>query len=152
MSSMSEQDTTEIIRAFLETQSTLALATVNTEGQPQVAPLFFVADDRLNMYWLSSPQSQHSVNVVAHKRVYATVYPSVWQWSDIVGLQIEGTAEAINDDRMREQIMNLYLRKFQLPTEFDSLIASATLYRLTPTWMRWMDNSVSFNFKAEVNL
>jgi uncharacterized protein YhbP (UPF0306 family) len=149
---MSEQDTTEIIRAFLETQSTLALATVNAEGQPRVAPLFYVSDERLNLYWLSSSQTQHSVNLTAHNQVSATIYPSVWQWNDIVGLQIEGAVEVINDDRMREQIMNLYFRKFQLPAEFDTLIANATLHRLTPTWMRWMDNSVSFNFKAEINL
>lgn len=149
---MTEQDHREVIRAFLETQSTLALATVNDEGLPQLAPLFFVADDQLNLYWLSAAQSRHSVNLTAHQKVSATVYPSVWQWNDIVGVQIEGEAEAISDDRMREQILNLFLRKFQLPAEFDSLIASAALYKLRPRWIRWMDNSVEFNYKAEINL
>jgi uncharacterized protein YhbP (UPF0306 family) len=149
---MTEQDSREIIRAFLETQSTMALATVNTERLPQIAPLFFVADDQLNLYWLSAMQSRHSINLTAQQQVSATVYPSVWQWNDIVGVQIEGEAEAITDDRMREQIMNLYLRKFQLPPEFDTLIASSTLYRLRPRWIRWMDNSVEFNYKTEINL
>ena len=149
---MTEPDFNQLIRAFLQTQSTFALATVNADGSPQIAPLFYVADERLNLYWLSSPSSRHSLNLVRQPRVAATVYPSVWQAADIVGLQIEGEARTIGDERIREQNLNLYLRKFQVPPEFDSLINASTLYMLTPQWIRWMDNSVEFNYKAEINL
>ena len=149
---MSEPNNLQIICAFLDTQSTMALATISPDGQPQVAPIFYVSDERLHLYWLSSPNSCHSVNLVLHAKVAATVYPSVWQWNDIVGLQIEGEALPIGDDRIREQILTLYLRKFQLPAEFDSIINASTLYSLKPSWVRWMDNSVQFNFKAEINL
>jgi uncharacterized protein YhbP (UPF0306 family) len=149
---MSEPDTTQIIRAFLETQSTLALATVNSDSDPQIAPVFYVSDDQLNLYWLSAPTSRHSANLIARSKVSGAIYPSVWQAADIVGVQIEGDARAIGDDRIREQILNLYLRKFQIPPEFDSIINSSTLYMLTPRWIRWIDNSVQFNYKSEINL
>ncbi|MEO8607799.1 MAG: pyridoxamine 5'-phosphate oxidase family protein [Chloroflexota bacterium] len=149
---MTEPDTTQIIRAFLETQSTLALATVKANGDPQIAPVFYVSDDQLNLYWLSTPTSRHSANLSAHSKVSGTIYPSVWQTADIVGVQIEGEAQPIGDDRVREQILNLYLRKFQIPAEFDSIINASTLYILTPRWIRWLDNSVQFNYKAEINL
>lgn len=147
---MTEQITPEFIAAFLQTQSTIALATLNAEGQPEIAPLFFVADDSLNLYWLSASHVRHSLNLTRHAQVAATIYPTVWEWNDIVGLQIEGTAEAITDERVREQIMQIYLRKFQLPASFDAAIASSTLYVLRPQWMRWLDNSVSFGYKSEV--
>lgn len=149
---MSEPDNLQIIRAFLDTQSTMALATTSPDGQPQVAPIFYVADERLHLFWLSSPNSRHSTNLVLRSKVAATVYPSVWQWNDIVGLQIEGEARPIGDERIREQILTLYLRKFQLPAEFDSIISASILYSLKPSWLRWMDNSVQFNYKAEINL
>jgi len=149
---MSEPDTTQFVQAFLETQSTLALATIDTDGNPQIAPLFYVTDDRLNLYWLSSPKSRHSTNLIRQPNVAATVYPAIWQWNDIVGLQIEGEAHPIGDERIREQILTLYLRKFPLPTDFDSLINTSTLYMLTPKWIRWLDNSVQFNYKAEITL
>jgi uncharacterized protein len=149
---MSEPDNLQLIQAFLDTQSTMALATINPDGQPQVAPIFYVADERLNLYWLSSPSSRHSINLVLNPKVAATVYPSVWQWNDIVGLQIEGEARPIGDERIREQILTIYLRKFQLPGEFDSIISASILYSLKPFWLRWMDNSVQFNYKAEINL
>lgn len=149
---MSEPDDLQIIRAFLDTQSTLALATISPDRQPQVAPIFYVADERLNLYWLSSANSRHSANLVLNPKVAATVYPSVWQWNDIVGLQIEGEARPIGDERIREQILTIYLRKFQLPAEFDSIISASILYGLKPSWLRWMDNSVQFNYKVEINL
>lgn len=142
----------QIVRVFLETQSTMALATVNAEGQPETAPIFYVSDDRLNLYWLSATHVRHSVNLAANSRVSAAVYPAVWQWNDISGVQIEGTASLIRDERVREQILLLYLRKFQLPPEFDAAIAASSMYVLRPSWIRWVDNSVKFGYKVELNL
>ena len=88
------------IHSFLAAQSTLALATVNADGTPTTAPLFYVSDEELNLYWLSSPRSRHSVNLSERPNVAATIYPTVWEWQEIRGLQIEGQASAIeNEDR-----------------------------------------------------
>jgi hypothetical protein len=149
---MIDVDLRQVVRAFLEANSTLALATVNASGQPECAPVYFVSDDTLNLYWLSSVTSRHSVNLAARPAVAATVYPAVWGWEDICGLQIEGAAQPVRDDRVREQILILYLRKFQLPEALDAAITSSTLYVLRPAWIRWLDNSVSFGYKAELKL
>jgi uncharacterized protein YhbP (UPF0306 family) len=149
---MSESNLRETIRAFIEAHSTLALATVNADGQPEIAPLFYVSDDRLNLYWLSATHVRHSTNLKTHPRVAATIYPAVWEWKDIIGAQIEGEAGAITDERIREQIMRRYLRKFKLPPEFDAAITASTLYGLRPRWIRWVDNSVRFGYKVELDL
>jgi len=141
-----------IIFSFLNAQSTLSLATVDEFGKPQVAPVFYISDDALNLYWLSSADSRHSVNLTSRQVVAATIYPNIWQWKDIRGLQIEGTAEAVQDDRVREQVLTLYLRKFTLPPDLDSQIAASTLYILTPAWIRWSDNGVRFGFRIEATL
>jgi uncharacterized protein YhbP (UPF0306 family) len=146
------ENTFQIVRAFLDTQSTLALATVNAEGQPEAAPIFYVSDDRLNLYWLSATHVRHSVNLAANNRVSAAVYPAVWQWNDISGVQMEGIASMVQDERVREQILLLYLRKFQLPPTFDAAITASSLYVLRPTWIRWVDNSVKFGYKVEMEL
>ena len=149
---MSEAETRQVIQAFLETQSTLSLATVNAEGHPESAPVFYVSDDQFNLYWLSGTSVAHSVNLNAHSRVSGNIYPAVWQWADIVGLQIKGEAQAVSDERVREQILLIYLRKFQLPPSFDAMIASSTLYMLRPSWMRWVNNIVKFGHKVELDL
>lgn len=145
-------DTRETIRAFLESQSTLALATVNAAGQAEVTPLFYVSDEAFNLCWLSSPDSRHSLNLAARPRVAAAIYPAVWDWQDIRGLQIEGEAAAVSDEVKRRQILARYLEKFPLPAAFTQQINASVLYVLKPVWMRWLDNGVRFGYKTEINL
>lgn len=142
----------ETVRAFLETQSTLALATVDEAGNPQAAPLFYISDDDLNLYWLSSPNSRHSLNLAANKQVAATIYPAVWEWTAIRGLQIEGEAGIVRDSAHRETITTRYRHKFNLPPDLNAIIEQSILYSLRPTWIRWLDNGVSFGYKAEITL
>ncbi len=149
---MSEPDIRQIIREFLETQSTVALGTVDAEGQPESAPVFYVSDDQFNLYWLSATHVNHSMNISERKQVAGSIYPTTWQWQEIVGLQMKGEARVISDDRIREQILQLYLRKFRLPPTFDSAIAASTLYVFRPSWVRWVNNSVEFGYKAELDL
>jgi uncharacterized protein YhbP (UPF0306 family) len=137
---------------FIASQSTLALATVNAQGLPQVAPLFYVSDDDLNLYWLSSETSHHSINLKVQPQVAATIYPSVWDWQEIHGLQIEGLAMVVDDAQKRESILTLYRAKFALPPEFDAQIKASTPYILQPTWVRWLDNRVNFGYKSEITL
>jgi uncharacterized protein YhbP (UPF0306 family) len=141
----------DAIRAFLEAQSTLTLATVDADGSPQAASLFYASDDDFNLCWLSSPASRHSVNLAAHPRVAAAIYPTVWGWTEIRGLQIEGEARAVQDSLYRETILARYRQKFALPPEFSVLIEQSTLYMLRPAWIRWLDNRVSFGYKVEIS-
>jgi hypothetical protein len=138
------------IRTFLESQSTLALATIDANGNPQIAPLFYVSDDTLNLYWLSSSTSRHSVNLVEREQVAATIYAEAWHWTEIRGLQIEGTAHLITDDALRQDILTRYCQKFDLPSGFEAIIVDSTLYVLKPAWVRWLDNGVRFGYKSEI--
>jgi uncharacterized protein YhbP (UPF0306 family) len=142
----------EAVRRFLETHSTLALASVSADGIPQIAPLFYVSDDDLNLYWLSSENSRRSINLEKTPAVAAAIYPEIWEWQQIRGLQIEGKARAVHDETQRYHMLTRYRGKFTLPAVFDSQIAVSTLYRLTPRWLRWLDNSVKFGYKAETLL
>lgn len=149
MSEVLTAETLDTLRIFLREQSTLALATVNSMGQPQAAPIFYVSDDDLCLYWLSSAKSRHSVNLNEQPQVSATVYPAVWGWQEIRGVQIDGRARAIIDPAEREMAIGLYKAKFTLPPTFDAQIAASVMYVLEPSWLRWLDNSVRFGFKAE---
>ncbi len=142
----------DIIRAFLETQSTMALATLNASGRPEVAPVFYIADERLNLYWLSPANSRHSANLRHSSRVAASIYHAVWAWQDFAALQIEGAATLITDDRLREQMLVAYLRKFTVPAALDATITSGLLYQLRPDWIRWLDNTVAIGYRAELRL
>jgi uncharacterized protein YhbP (UPF0306 family) len=142
------------LQAFLTSQSTMALATAGEEdGRPQVAPLFFASDEALNLYWISSPDSRHSVNIADWNDASAAIYAHTWDWSGIKGVQVSGDAMAVRDDDERRRALELYRAKFPFVNDrFMDLIEASVFYVLRPTWLRWLDNERRFGYKQEFRL
>ncbi|NDJ74742.1 MAG: hypothetical protein GYB65_00670 [Chloroflexi bacterium] len=148
------EDMRPVLSDFLAAQSTLALATAGDEdGRPQVAPLFFVSDEDINLYWISSPDSRHSINISDWNDVAATVYQDTWEWQQIKGVQFEGDALPVTDDDERARALALYKAKFPFVNEkFETLMAQSVIYVLRPRWLRWIDNERRFGYKQEFAL
>lgn len=142
------------LHAFLESQSTMALATAgDRDGRPQVAPLFFASGAALNLYWVSSPDSRHSVNILSWNDVSAAIFAHTWDWAGIKGVQLTGDAMAVTDDEERRRGLRLYSDKFPFVNDrFTELIENSVLYVLRPTWLRWLDNERRFGYKQEFRL
>jgi nitroimidazol reductase NimA-like FMN-containing flavoprotein (pyridoxamine 5'-phosphate oxidase superfamily) len=64
----------ELVAALLSEQSTLSLATTGPGEEACVAPLFYIVDEGLSLYWISSASSLHSLNLVKTPRAAAAVY------------------------------------------------------------------------------
>lgn len=137
---------------FLAKHSTLTLATVNAEGLPQAAPLFFAADDDGSLLFLSSAKSRHSLNIAAKASAAATVYNEAWAWQDIAGVQMEGDVRPIPAGPERERAWQIYRIKFPFVVEFESEVSRSEFYRFVPKWVRWIDNRVKFGYREEVDL
>ena len=45
------------LATLLRRENTVSLATVNERGEACVAPLFYLVDEKLSLFWLSSPTS-----------------------------------------------------------------------------------------------
>jgi uncharacterized protein YhbP (UPF0306 family) len=144
-------DLCPVLRAFLARQSTLTLATAGEiDGRPQAAPLFFASDDQFNLYWISSPDSRHSMNLAAWDDVAAAIFEPTWEWADIKGVQFEGVALPVTEDDERARALAIYKAKFPFVNEkFAALIDESILYVLRPRWMRWIDNERRFGYKQE---
>lgn len=142
------------LRAFLASQSTMALATAgDKDGRPQVAPLFFASDDALNLYWVSSPDSRHSVNIADWNDVSAAIYAHTWDWTGIKGVQLAGDAMVVRAEEERRRALGLYSAKFPFVNDrFMDLIEASVFYVLRPTWLRWLDNERRFGYKQEFRL
>jgi uncharacterized protein YhbP (UPF0306 family) len=146
------------VRQFLQSQSTLTLATVSPLNGPAAADLYFVADSSLNLYFLSEPQARHARNLAGDPRVAATVHPQAWDWTDIKGVQLEGVCLPLSAPAERAAALALYGRKFPfvnalsasgLKTFLQAALGRHTVYRITPDWIRWLDNRVAFGHKRE---
>lgn len=127
----------ENVRALLERENTLVLATTADDGSPVAAPLFYYADGHANLYWLSSPESRHSRNLSVRPRVAVAIFAQVVDWKEIRGVQLEGVAEVAP---AREPILTQYRRRFGLGPELDAVIARSTMYVFRATWWRYIDS------------
>jgi uncharacterized protein YhbP (UPF0306 family) len=138
------------IAALLRQETTLALATVNERGEPCVAPLFYIADANLTLYWLSSAASLHSLNLARNPRVSATVYRHAETWKQIRGLQMRGQVAAITQPERRKALIGQYRERFQLGSVFRLAISQCSLYAFRPECFRYLDNSKRFGHRFEL--
>jgi len=149
----------EKVLRYLQSHHVLTLATIGG-GFPQAAAMFYVAGLRGEVYFLSASQSRHSQNLQQDERVAVTIQDEPAHWRDIRGLQIEGTARPVTNRREREEALQHYLARFpELLDEpqpgdgvgqaLQTALRQATLYRIEPIWIRWIDNAQGFGHKEE---
>jgi len=140
----------ESIGELLRSESTVALATTNENGEACVAPLFYIVDAELNLYWLSSAKSAHSANLRANPAVAASVFRHTEKWKEICGVQMRGQAIAIPDPERRKALVKIYCERFGLGSVLRLVIGKATLYQFQPEWFRYIDNSKRLGYRFEV--
>ena len=141
-----------IIAALLRSENTLALATVDERGEPSVAPLFYLVDEKLSLYWLSSPRSLHSRNLKRSPRASAVVFRHAESWKGIRGVQMRGTVTVITEKLRRAASIEAYCERFHLGAAFRLAISRCKLYELRPDFFRYIDNSRFFGYKFEVTI
>jgi uncharacterized protein YhbP (UPF0306 family) len=141
-----------MITDLLRQESTLALATSDEQGEPCIAPLFYLAGPDLSLFWLSSPNSRHSLNLIRTPRAAATVYRHAEQWREICGVQMRGTVTVIEEPSRRKALIKQYCERFQLGTIFHLAIGRSGLYAFRPDFCRYLDNSKRFGYRFEVTL
>lgn len=139
----------EIVGALLGEETTVSLATMSKEGQACVAPLFYIHDEELTLYWLSSPGSEHSLNLERDCRAAATVYRSVENWRQIRGVQMRGEVSIIADATQRTEWIEAYRRRFKIGRLFGLLLSQSSVYAFKPEYLRFMDNARGLGCKFE---
>ena len=149
----------DAVRVFIAAQNTLTLATTNADGSPHACDLFYAyADDAF--YFLSDPKTRHVQNLAREPRVSLTIHGASRGWQDIRGIQIDGLAARVDDRAERARAFAQYLAKYAFVREFlpsvemlgraHEIFGVVDLYKLTPRWLRWIDNSIEFGYKIEL--
>ena len=155
-------DLIQRIELSLTNHYTISIATAAKE-ELWSASVFYVSDQKLNIYFISFDESKHIQGILKNKRVSATINQDVSDWMQIKGLQLQGVAYKV-PEQLRKDILNAYRKKFdsinrllELPeTDDEKKIAkqfnSISLFCFEPDWIRLLDNSLSFGSKEEIEL
>lgn len=148
---------------LLARHNSMTLATVDADGAPHAAAVFYATDETLSLYFLSSPNSRHCVNLVRQPRVAATVQADNQAWQTIQGVQMQGIAQMVDDVAELARAARIYAARFDFlrslldsaidgPTALRGPLASSRFYVLRPTWLRLIDNRQGFGHKEELHL
>jgi uncharacterized protein YhbP (UPF0306 family) len=140
----------ELIAALLGEETTLSLATSGEDGEACVAPLFYIVDKELSLYWLSSESSLHSLNLKRTPRAAATVYRSAKSWKEICGVQLRGVVSKVTEPERRAALVKAYCERFKLGRVFRLALHQSVLYSLRPEFFRYIDNARGFGYKFEL--
>ncbi|MEX2212498.1 MAG: pyridoxamine 5'-phosphate oxidase family protein [Phycisphaeraceae bacterium] len=152
---MEDSELFDEVRDLLSRWRTASLATVDALGQPHTANVQFVADERMRLYFVSSPNAAHSQHIALAPRVAMTVYAHIDDAAgpgEIHGLQLHGECFAIVDETERAQAWDRYVKRFTFITQNERLAArvkAEQFYVVHPMWLRWIDNRRGFGFKEE---
>ena len=123
--------------------------------------MFYAHDAYLGLYFLSEEKTVHAQNMLAKPQVAGTIQEEGQDWRSIRGLQVQGEALLVPATR-QAQAAAIYGRKFafvsgllagaEVPGVLAGPLARARFWRLRPSWLRLVDNTVRFGFKEELFL
>jgi uncharacterized protein YhbP (UPF0306 family) len=141
------------VQAYLAAHHVMTLATHGGDG-PWAAAVFYVHEG-WTLYFLSAPTSRHSRNIMQNPHVAATIQEDYEEWEEIKGIQLEGAAARLSGAQ-EERVRGLYAAKFPLLRDPPAAIAQAMSrigwYRVAPERAWFVDNSVAFGHRDEVDL
>ena len=151
---------TAALKTFLQRETVLTLS-VNDDQGLWTAPVLYVADDDLNLYFLSATSTRHIASLPEDGRIAASIYSDYnGSWQSICGVQMQACVEQV-DDADRAVAAARYFQRF---AEINALIekpaneqeqrigtafAKSHFYRVTPSFIRFTNNADGFSSRTE---
>ncbi|MBI4228568.1 MAG: pyridoxamine 5'-phosphate oxidase family protein [Deltaproteobacteria bacterium] len=145
----------ETILGFLKEHNTMSLATTK-DNFPFAASLFY-ANYEFTIYFLSSPASQHALNISRNPNVAVTINKDYSEWRMIKGLQIKGKAYEVPRGEL-EIAERTYAQKYPFLKEtlgnkkLFRRAADIKFFKVIPERIRLIDNQIGFGYKVEVRI
>ena len=151
-----ENRTSTQIQRYLRNHNVATLATGS--GKDIWASAVFYVNDGYTLYFLSSPESRHCLNLAQNPHAALTIQEDYSDWTDIKGIQMEGTVSEISGDE-EEKARKLYGEKFlvvgmlaQAPAAIVKALTKVRWYSIVPRNLYFIDNSVGLGHRDKIDL
>lgn len=139
------------INRFLGRHTTMSLATCQG-NRPWSTDLFYASDEDCRLIFISDVKTLHCRHIAANPRVSVSISEQCSDWNEIKGMQIDGVAGVVSEED-REAVTEIYLAKFPAlrnlhrASRIFRLFRESSFYRVSPNWIRLIDNSKGFGKK-----
>ena len=137
------------VQQILEKYNTMTLATVGKNGACAAAVFYAFSKEENAMIFLSSPKSEHILNLENNDKCAATIQEDGLDWDIIKGIQIKGNVELAS-----EKYWDLYYGKYPFVKTDEKLkpyLERVKLYLLKIKWIRLIDNKTGLGKNEEIN-
>jgi nitroimidazol reductase NimA-like FMN-containing flavoprotein (pyridoxamine 5'-phosphate oxidase superfamily) len=91
------------LRDVLDANRYLVLGTVGPDGHPRVSPVYFTHHGYRALYWVSSPDAQHTHNVHGHPEIEVVVFDSTRVPGEQQAAYLRGTAVEVAEDELVDE-------------------------------------------------
>ena len=132
--------------ALLREHQVLTLAVAG----PYAAAVYYAVDANLNLYFVTDPQTRHGGALLNDGRVAGTIQRDRQCRQEIRGIQLTGHCRRLTG-AARVAGWTIFLKRFAWASAPDLApsLAKVALWKLTPDWLRLIDNRRGFGHKAE---
>ena len=151
---------TSPLKAFLQAESVLTLS-VNDDQGPWTAPVLYVADEDLNLYFLSSSSTRHIASLPEDGCIAASIYSDYkGDWLGICGVQMEADISQV-DEAHRAVAAARYFKRYpevkglidnpanEQEKRIGAAFGKSHFFRVTPTFLRFINNANGFSSRNE---
>ncbi len=126
-----EQQAVEVIKKI----EYLNISTVTPDGKPWGSPVYTAFDKKLNFYWLSWKENQHSLNIHNNPDTFITLYDSTVPCSTGFGVYFEGkSVKLTNPVEIGKTLITFYKRRNKDPRDVKHFMSKypRRIYKFTP--------------------
>lgn len=128
--------------AFLRSKKIAVISTVSKAGQVMASTVYYVLDDKFNIYFTTKAFTRKHENIQHNPNVAVVVGTE----NEPVTAQIQGVAKRVTDTKEAQWVMgqmklifegNKYVAPlFQISPDNNNEVV---FYKITPNWIRWLD-------------
>lgn len=137
------------LNKYLESQSLMSLATVDTDGRPWAASVYFVHDGDFNFYFMSSSDSLHCQNIRINPNVSFTIADSHQPPGGTkFGLQLSGVAKHVYSPMPIMKTLRLWNKKYiaKPAPPYRKIKLDSPFYKISVTKLKVFDSESKKKF------
>jgi hypothetical protein len=105
---MPDDELREMARRVLDRNRYMVLGTVEPDGRPRLSPVFFTPARYRDLYWVSSPDAQHSHNVRERPGVQIVVFDSSVVPGQSEAVYIDARAREVREDDLPDLVAEAF--------------------------------------------
>ena len=89
------EDLDQVARTIIDDNRYMVLGTADADGRPWVSPVHYAPSEYSELYWVSSPDAQHSENLAARPELSIVVFDSHASVGEGRGVYMSAVAELL---------------------------------------------------------